>query len=169
MNTQSKSGTRLSRTLHFISGWPGVLAVLAMLATVIIGVVSRYAFGKPLHFVNEYNGFFNVAVVFLPLAWVLTRAEHIRLDIVIRVLPRRAVHYLEIVTLLVSLAVIIVLVIGTTNGVIDSFANDRRSWGVMLTPLGPIELMMPVGLSLLAIQTMVIIANRIKGVGHATV
>lgn len=139
--------------------------MIAMAVTVIVGITSRGVFNHPLHFVDEYNGYFNVAIILLPLAYVLRRAGHLRLDIVVRALPQRAAKYLQIATDIVAAVVIIVLTIGVSQMVAYSFATSERAWSFTGTPLGPVQLVMPIGLGLFAIQIVIDIVKRIKGEG----
>ncbi|MFC1961667.1 TRAP transporter small permease subunit [Chloroflexota bacterium] len=138
-----------------------------MVAIVIVGVNARYVFNHPLPFIDEYEGYLMVLVIMLPLSWVLRRAKHIRIPVFVNMLPPRAVNYLDLATIIVALLVITVLIIATTQLVVSSFASDTRAWSLMRTPLGPIQLIMPIGLSLFAIQILVEIARRIKAL-HRT-
>ena len=151
-----------SLTIDSIGEWPASVAILAMAATIVVGVTSRYVFNHPLFFVEEYNGFFNVAVIFLPLAYVIRHGGHLRLDTLVKALPQRAANYLEIATNLVSLGLVIILDISVTQEVMSSFATGEESWGLTGTPLGPVQLIMPIGLSLFALQIIVEIVKRIK-------
>ncbi len=150
------------QSLNSIGEWPAFLAILIMGVSVIAGIVARYVFNSPFHFIDEYNGYLYVVVILLPLAWVLRHSEHIRIDLVVKALPQRAANYLEMATILVSLGLVIVLTIGTTQLVITSFTRGTRAFTFLLTPLGPVQLIMPIGLGLFAIQIMVVIAKRIK-------
>lgn len=165
MKILRKLVTGVYKILNSISEWPGFLAILAMGASVIIGVIARYAFGYPLLFVEEYNGYLNALVIVLPLAWVLRHSEHIRINLVVKALPQRAANYLDMATILVSLGVIILLIIGTTQLVMTSFASGRQAWSALETPLAPVQLIVPIGLGLFAIQIMVDIAKRVKAWG----
>ena len=154
--------TRASQVLNFISEWPGLLAILIMAVTVVMGVTSRYIFHYPLHFVDEYNGYLNAVVIMLPLAYVLKRAGHIRLSVVVNALPQRVAKSLDLVTILVSFSIVIVLIISAIRLVIKSFASGTLAYTVLATPLAPVQLIIPIGLVLFAIQIMVEIAKRIR-------
>ena len=129
---------------------------------VIAGVLARYVFKNPIHWVDEYNGYLMALVTLLPLAWVLMRVGHIRLTTLTQLLPKRAAKYLEIALDLVSLGIVIILLWGTTQLTIDSFVTGRRVWSVVETPLGPVQLVMPIGLGLFAIAIIASIIQRIR-------
>ncbi|MFC2056184.1 TRAP transporter small permease [Chloroflexota bacterium] len=152
----------VSSTLSFLSEWPGFFAILAMAAIVVAGVIARYVLNYPLHFVDEYAGYANAVVIFFALSWVLKHATHIRINLVINTLPKQIADYVDIATILASLGVVLVLIIATTRLAMNSFAAGLRSWSIMETPQGPVQLIMPIGLGLFAIQIIVEIVRRIK-------
>ena len=157
--------TEAYQTTDFISKWAPFVAILAAGAMIVVGVTSRYVFNYPLLFVDEYSAYLYVVIVLLPLSYVLRTAGHIRLNIVVKALPRRVASYLDIVTIFVSLGVIIVLTVGATQLAMDSLVVGRVAWTPMATPLGPVQLIVPIGLGLIAIQIIVEIAHRIKAQG----
>lgn len=152
----------ISRCLDIIGEWPAFLAVLAMGLTIVAGVVARYIFGYPLHFVEEWNGYFNVVLILLPLRYVLKHGGHLGLDITLKYLPRSVLRVLEIATLSLSLVIVIVLTISTTQLTITSFARGTRAFTTSETLLGPIQIVMPIGFAMLAIQTIAELAKKIK-------
>ena len=147
--------------LDFTSEWPGVLAVIAMLALVFTGVIGRFI-NYPLHFVEEYCGYLEAGLIFLPLSFVLRRAEHIRLDILVDHFPHRIKKFFESGNLIISLGVILVLAIGVTQLIVGSFLTGRRAYSVMETPLWPVQSVILAGLVLFAIQIVMKIKETLK-------
>jgi len=158
VKTQGKQAVWASRVLNFIGEWPAFLAVLLMGALSVAGITCRYLFRYPLHFVDEYNGYLMAVLVFLPLAWVVRGAGHIRLDVVIKAFSRRIAKRIEIATLLFSLATVIWMTVSVIQLAMRSFAINERSWTMMATPLGPVQLILVI---LLVIQIIVEIARGI--------
>jgi len=158
-------GIKGYQALELISKWPACMAVVLMAVIVIGGVLSRYVFESPLYWVEEYNGYLQALVTLLPLAWVLMHSGHIRLTLVTQFLPQRAAGYHGLVTSVISLGVIIWLTIATTQVAIGSFVDGTRAFTVQLTPLGPVQLLMPVGLGLFAIAIMVDIGRKVRALG----
>lgn len=148
--------------LNLISKWPSLIAILVMTVTIIVGTISRYWFNNPLHFVDEFNGYLMAMVTLLPLAYVLVRPGHIKLNLVTQFLRPRVAAYFELFNMVISLLTVVVLFIGTTRVAIESFATHARDWTYLQTPLGPLQLMMPIGLGLLAMAIVVDIARWIK-------
>jgi TRAP-type C4-dicarboxylate transport system permease small subunit len=161
MGTLRKSPCTIYGFLDYMGEVPGFIAILAMLVTVITGVIARYVFNSPLHFVDEYNGYFNVVAIFLPLAWVAKHSSHINIDFVVKAIPTKTAQFLGIVTAIISLIVVVVLLLGTIELVRDSFASDRRSWGILSTPLGPWQLALPMGFGLFSVQLVIDIVKKI--------
>jgi len=137
-----------------------------MEATVVIGIVARYVFNYPMPFADEYCGYFMALVVMLPLSWVLRHAQHVRIDDLVKVFPVRVVRCIDLINIFVSLAVIVILTIGTGKLVMASFTKGIRAWSAMETPLGPVQLVLPIGLGLFAIQIIVEIVRMIGGEGR---
>ncbi len=139
-------------------------AMLLMIGLVSIGVVMRYFFSRPLPFVDEYSGYLLALLILFPLAYALKTRGHIAVTIVVRMLPHRMSAYVELATLIISLAFVILLVFATTRLTAESFILARRAWSPLETPLGPVQLIMPVGFSLLVIAIMFEIMSKIRAV-----
>ncbi len=150
-----------SQIVGTASMWPPFFAVLAMVTMVSISIASRYL-GRPLHFVEEYTGYLAAVITMVTLAYILKRSKHISIDFVPELLPRRGRIGLETVTMLVSLGVVVLLFIAGTNLVIDSFAVNRTAWTIAETPMGWVQLIVPVVLGLLIIQRLFELVNKIK-------
>lgn len=134
------------------------MAVIIMLALVVLGVFGRFL-NYPFHFVDEYCGYLEAAVIFLPLSFVLRRAEHIRLDLLVDHFPVRLKRVFEFANWIVSLGLIIVIAFAVTQLIIQSFVTGRRAYSVMETPLWPVQSVILLGLILFIIQ----IVLKIKG------
>lgn len=160
MDTLRNGAAYASSVLHFIGEWPAFLGTLAMAGTIVFGVTTRYVFNYPMKFVDEWNGYFMAAAALLPLSYVLRHGGHIRLDLLVKALPPRAARPLETATLVISLALVLILLAGTMKLAWESFATDRRAYSALETPLGPVQLIMPLGLALLAVQ---IVADLARG------
>jgi len=132
-----------------------------MVTIVSISIASRYL-GFPLHFVEEYTGYLAAVITMVTLAYILKRSTHISIDFVPGLLSRRGRIGLETVTMLVSLGVVVLLFIAGTNLVINSFAVNRTAWTIAETPMGWVQLIVPIGLGLLIIQMLFNLVNKIK-------
>ena len=156
----------LDKILNFTAKWPPVIAISFMAVATVIGSISRYWFNRPIHFVDEFNGYFMAMVTLLPLAYVLMFPGHIRLDLVSNLLRPRVAAYFVLFNLVISLLTVIALFIGTTKVTIESFATHARDWTYLQAPLGPLQLLMPIGLGLFAIAIGADIVRWIKTGGR---
>lgn len=151
----------LSNIVEATSMWPPVIAVLAMATMVFVSIMMR-TFGAPLQFVNEYTGYLAAVITMITLGYILKRSSHVAITLIPNKLPVRGRAGLEIVSLLLSLAVVTMFIYTGTMLVIDSFVKNRTAWTVVETPLGWVQLIIPIGLLLLFIQIVYEIARRIR-------
>ena len=159
----SKSLTRILDLLATTSGQIAGAVVFIMVIMVATGAIMRYGFDRPLPFPDEYSGYMLVLITLVGAGYVLRERGHINVDIVIRMLPPRVAGWLTVVTDLASLLCVIVLILQTVNVVSISFATGRESiMGSMRTPLGPVQLLMPIGLVLLAIEFLRVLSRSIR-------
>ncbi len=141
--------------LNFLADASQVIArgmLVLMMVLVVIDVVARYAFNSPLGFASEYVMYLMVGVSVLAANYVLRERGHIRVDIVVRLLPPRAQAWLLVVTDAVSIFCVVILLIQTATLTIQSFAAKTISVTAMSTPLGFVQLMLPLSFGLLLIE-----------------
>ncbi len=128
-----------------------VMLVL-MTGLVVIDVVARYAFNSPLGFAGEYVMYLMVGVTLVGAGWVLREKGHIRVDIVVRLLPPGAQVWLLAVTDVLSIFLVVLLLMPVIRLTGQSFASQTISVTPMSTPLGIVQLMLPIGFGLLLIE-----------------
>jgi len=144
-----------------LSMWPSFFAILAMVVMVFVSVFSRYL-GKPLQPVEEYTGYLAAIITMFSLAYILKRSSHIAVDFIPQVLGSKQRTALEAVTLLVSLVIVILLLIAGTRLAIESLVTNRLSWTIMETPLGYVQMIIPVGLALFIFQIVNELVNKFR-------
>ncbi len=138
----------------------GLVVVLALMVG--IGAISRYAIARPIPMVDEFGAYMLVAITFLGAGYVLREKGHVRVDIVVRLLPRRVAAWLTVATDLISIVGTILLTVLTAQVVINAFRVGNRVIGTIEIPLGPVQLLMPVGLSLLLIQFLYVLSTSVR-------
>jgi len=159
-------GVGISYIINLISEWPAVIAIIALVAIIVISVMARYAFNFPFHFADEYSGYLMVLIVFFPLSFALRHGRHIRIDLLNLYLSRRTSDYLDLVTDILSLPVIILLLVSSIQITMRSFARGIKARTLMETPLGPVQLILVIGLILFGIQMLIRIINSIRALRH---
>ena len=157
---------KLTERIFDFIGNAGAFIARAMLVLmtglVVIDVVARYVFNSPLGFASEYVMYLMVGVTLLAANYVLREKGHIRVDIVVRLLPPRAQVWLLVVTDIVSVFCVVILLIQTFNLTAQSLANKTISITAMATPLGIVQLMLPIGFGLLLIEFIRVLIISIK-------
>ena len=154
-----------NRTLDIMADITLVIArvmITVMIVLVVIDVVARYAFNSPLGFASEYVMYLMVGVTLLAANYVLREKGHIRVDIVVRLLPQRAQVWLVVVTDAIGIYCVVLLLIQTFNLTVQSFAAKTSSVTPMATPLGIVQMMLPIGFGLLLIEFIRVFIIAIK-------
>ncbi len=159
--------SRLERTLGFsaaISGFIGQYAALAMVIIIIIGVTFRYVLKLPLRFDAEYTGYLLVMISFVGAAYALKAGSHVRVDIVIRYLPRRLHAWIQVVTDIISLGCMGLLFWYMWDMAYSNLLKGVLSITPMETPLGIIQMLLPLGALLFILQLLVEFAKSLRAV-----
>jgi TRAP-type mannitol/chloroaromatic compound transport system, small permease component len=143
------------RATEIIAGALMLVAELLVLALVLMfayEVLMRYLFSKPSGMVDQLGGLSMAAISFLALAYTYREGAHINVDLLVTRLQPRARRVQHILTELLSLAVVALLSWYTGKFVYESYLDHERfTLGVWTIPIYPFQLVMPVGLALLAV------------------
>ena len=141
-----------------------VVAVVAVMMALMVGIgaVSRYTIARPIPMVDEFGAYMLVAITFVGAGYVLRERGHVSVDIVIRLLPRRVTAWLMVATDIISILGTIMLTVLTAQVVINAFRVGNRVVGAIDIPLGPVQLLMPIGLLLLLIQFLYVLSTSVR-------
>lgn len=164
MSEESGIGSFRRRAAQVINStglWPSIVSVWLMITLIFASIVSRF-FGFPLAWTEEMIGYMVAILVLLGGSWVVQQNRHISINYLTEKLRPRTRTGLEVITLLISFVVIGFFLWLETTLVIDNFIEGRAAWTILQTPLAPVQLIMPIGLSLFIIQIVVQIVNRVK-------
>jgi len=156
---------RLERWLGFpvrISGFIGQYAALAMVIVIVIGVTFRYVLKLPLRFDAEYTGYLLIMIAFVGGAYALKAGAHVRVDIIVRTLPRRLHAWIQVVTDVISLGGMVVLLWFMWDMAFANLVKGVLSITPMETPLGIVQMLLPLGASLFIVQMLVEIAKSLR-------
>jgi TRAP-type C4-dicarboxylate transport system permease small subunit len=137
----------------------GAVSVL-LTALIAIAVISRRVFNSPLLITEEIAGYMMVAIVFLGLAYTMKMDGHVRADILLSHLPRRARAVLETIATLLALGFAGVLVAGTWRLVAEFFTQRTLSFHYLQTPLWIPGSLLVIGTALLGLQLLVRLLKR---------
>ena len=86
------------------------LILLAMVVTVTADIVLRNITGRGLAWANEVSEYSLYVMTLLTAPWLLRRGQHVRLDIILPLVPARVAWLMEAVGDVLGLAVSVVLV-----------------------------------------------------------
>ncbi len=134
----------------------GAAAVLLMLLQTVADVAMANFAGQPIPGNLEIISLYHmVALVFLPLAFVEMRHEHISVDLVVRLLPRGAQRVILVMSYLVSAAFFSLLFYQTLLDALASWRLGEITMGAIYVTVWPAKFALPAGF--LAILLMVLL------------
>ncbi len=153
------------RTLAVVSYAGAVLAALATLA--ILGLVCTEVFLRELFdlstlIADEMSGYLNVALVYLGLSYTLREGGFIRVEALYSKISHRAGRLVPWIIVVVSFAYLLVLIVYMSQHVIYSYESNIRSLFVSQTPLFWPQLLIPLGLGILALQFLAYALKRVR-------
>jgi TRAP-type C4-dicarboxylate transport system permease small subunit len=132
------------------------LVVLLMLLQTVADVAMANLAGRPIPGNLEIISLYHmVALVFLPLAFVEMRHEHISVDLVVQLLPRAAQRAILVMSYLVSAVFFGVLFWQTLLDALASWRLGEITMGAIYVTIWPAKFALPVGF--LAILMMVLL------------
>lgn len=145
-----------SRVLAMLSA----MAILVIMLLTVADVTQRWATGRSMAGVLEFNEILMVAVVYLGLAYTQRRDEHVSVDLLVTRLPRRARRWVEAVALLLAIMVVGLLLWATLETGLESYARREFRFGLRAVPIWPARLVIPLGLLFLSLEILRSLANR---------
>jgi C4-dicarboxylate transporter DctQ subunit len=126
----------------------GILLICSV-ALNFANIIGRYFFHSSISWAEEAMLFFMVGCVFLGSGTVSWSGRHIRMDVVVRLVPEKIRETLGLFSELVFLAVAVALVIFAWPTIRQLAAFDQRSLAANI-PLAIPQATIPIGLSIMA-------------------
>lgn len=155
---------RASDITSLVSASIAASCVIIMALMVGVGALSRYIISLPVPMVDEFGAYLLVFITFLGAGYALKEKSHISVDFVVRMLSKRVTDWLAVVTDIISILATIVLIVLTAQVAAGSFRSNLQTYAALNIPIGPVQLAMPIGLSLLVIVFLHILSTSIKSV-----
>ena len=144
------------------AAWLAALFMVALLLAVLASVV-----GRQLHFnipgTDAYAGYMMAGAGFLALAHTLKRGEHIRVSLLLQVLPPRARRVLEVWALAAATLLASLIAFYSLRLVWQSHAFNDISTGNDATPLWLPQLSMAIGTTILVIAFLDELVLELRG------
>ena len=143
----------LEKKLALLSG----LAVFSLMILAVCNVGGRNFFNTPLAGYIDWIEQIIPLVAFMGIAYVQRNGDHIRMDILLRVLRGRALWGAEIITIFLMLILLVLLVWGTYSHFLRSFDFAMPNWSAdssmdINLPLWPAKLLVPIAFSVLCLR-----------------
>jgi TRAP-type C4-dicarboxylate transport system permease small subunit len=159
MQTLDRIIERISYVGVYISG---VLAILmACLAT--YGVIRRYAFNNPEKYSYEISIMFLVIGVVFALPYIQRVGRHLRVDFIVNRLPPGVQTILsDIVFPLIALFYVVPLTWKSWENSWYALQVGERSYSAWAPLLGPIKVMVPIGVGLLCLVLLAQLCRRVS-------
>lgn len=137
-------------------------ALLAMIALITLQVLLRRFFNSPIDYTDEVSGYLLVAVTLLGLSYAMEKGDHIRVDMGLERLPARALRWLRVVWCVVGIGFSGLLAWETAKYTLDSAQMHSVSIDSQ-TLVWPIELLLPVGFAMLALELVAQLVAALAG------
>ena len=150
---------RLSLQLGTLSGF----ATLAIMIAVTVDVAGRFFFNSPIPGANEFSELLLVAMIFLGLAAAQQQRQHFAIEIAIQHLPPTARRWVDLVSLLISLAIVGLLAWLSAKQSWTAMLQDEASYGLIAFPIWPARMVLAFGLGLLGVQIVLDILRLLRG------
>lgn len=153
---------RVIDALCTIFGWLSGVFILVMTFAVFIEVVMRYGFNRPTIWSMEITSLSLVLAGFFALPYVMKQGRHIRVDVLVGRLAEKPRISLEVVTLLGVIVFSGILLWHGQRLLLESLSAHELSAGRLQFPMWIPRSVIPMGTSLLILQTLKIQISLIE-------
>lgn len=160
--TQKSSVSRFIGWLSELSGYVSGVLILASMLIVCYAVVLRYVLGASTVWQTELAIYFLMFAAFVGGAYGLKHGDHVKIDLVVNRLPGRAQLFVRLVAVMLSL--LFIAIIGVIGFELwwSAVQTGRRSGTAWNPPLSYPYFMLPLGMTLMALQYLVIAAELFR-------
>jgi TRAP-type C4-dicarboxylate transport system permease small subunit len=139
----------------------GAIAFVALPIFIIASIIARQ-FGFSLSFALEYSTYLIPVICLYAGGYVLSRGGHVNTDLFKNILGPRIWDWLTLLGLVLGLGYLVILGVECAQLSLDSIRFGYRSMYVTRTLIGYPQLVIPVGILLFAIQTVIEIIKKSK-------
>lgn len=155
MNEIIKAERTLSKVFDATArfgGYLGGLLIAAISCVVFIGIITRYFFGYYFSWMVDFSILSNVALSYLPLAFVQAEKKHIKVDILTAGLSQWQGAVWGIITDFIGICIVGILAFVFFNLSMDALKSHQVHWGVWNPPLFPLRMIVFLSTCLLELQ-----------------
>lgn len=142
------------------------LMMVAMMGLILVEIVLRSTFRTSLQFTDEVSAYLLVAVTFLGFSASMRGGTMFRVEFIHRLMPRRGRLVVELLFNVASLAFTLVLTYHLVMLTISSYERDVLSQTLLRTPQFIPQMVMPIGMALLALALLVLVVENVTELVH---
>ncbi len=143
------------RLVDWLSSLVGLVAIgclLVMTAIICYEIISRYFFGTPTYWVTEISTYLFMALTFFAVAAAHKAGAHIRVELLIDLVPEWIAHHLRVNAAWVGLFTIAFVAWQMVIFNYWDYVYDTRDWGLLSTKQWIVQLPLSVGLTALSLS-----------------
>ncbi len=133
-------------------GLISALATFVMMVLVVVNILGRYLFNKPLDGTLEFTESLLVLIIFLSLALTQYDGGHIRVTLLTRRMPKAAAKAATVFCMLAGAVFFTWCAYAAWRFAAQSFSFREQEWGTIVFPLWPVKFVVFGGILMLAIQ-----------------
>ncbi|MCC5901871.1 MAG: TRAP transporter small permease [Halomonas sp.] len=124
------------KNIAYLSFLLGVASGIAMTALIFVSTLMRYLGGRPLRFSDELAGLLFLTLTFLCLPHVLNKGRHIRIEILVTLMPKSIVKIMDFIAVIVLLTFCSIFAYESWHFMHFSFSLNSRTdiSGILLWP-----------------------------------
>ena len=123
-----------------------------MMCAVCYDVIARYFFNSPTTWVGEISGIILLFLPFLIGGWVLKKDGHVKMDLLLDMMPPRTQIVLRIITSFMALLTCLILCYYGIRISWQLYENNYFTDTYLRLPKGPLIAVIPLGFLLLLVQ-----------------
>lgn len=140
--------------LEFMAKVCGVLAALflCLIAIIVTGQIVVRAFGGIIPSSDDYAAWAMASSIFFALPYAMLHGDHIRVSLVIQLMPKRFHKAYELVATTLALLLSAWCSKQAVTFVYDSFAYNELAQGMVPVPIWIPQIGMPIGLCMLTLM-----------------
>ena len=160
--TQKSFVSRSIGWLSELSGYASGVLILASMLIICYGVVLRYVLGASTVWQTELAVYFLMFAAFVGGAYGLKHGDHVRIDIVVNRLPGRVRLFINFVAVVLGFVFIAIIGVLGFDMWWEAVERGRRSSTAWRVPLAFPYFMLPLGMTLMALQYLIIAAEILR-------
>ena len=145
--------SRLSNCATSAAEYAAAAAIGVIALLVAYEVAARYVFDAPTLWNQDLCIYLLLWAAFLGLAPAERAGEHIRIDLLFSKLPPRARHWIELLTYLAVAGFALLVAWTGAEAALQSYHFGRRSLSLFSVPMWIPQSCVPVGMALMAIES----------------